>query len=71
MGTGRDTVVGRLVGEVATVTFRAYAGEEECLADGDLGGVVGEAAFCAIGTSTCESVRKGDQAYRQGRHDVV
>jgi len=71
VGASGDTVVGRPVGEIAQGTLSARAGEKEGLADGDLGSVVGKAAFRAVGTGTCDSVRGGNEAYRQGRHDVV
>ena len=47
-----DTVIRRLVGEIAQVTLTAGASEEKRLADGDCGRVVGEVACSAKGTCT-------------------
>ena len=55
----RHTVVSRLVRKVAMIAAGTSPAPEEGLTNGDLVGVVVEAALCTEGADTCENVRSG------------
>ena len=55
----RHTVVSRLVRKIAMTAFGASSGAEEGLTNGDLVGVVVEAALCTKRANTCVNVRSG------------
>ena len=53
------TVVSRLMGKVAVIAVGTSTAAEEGLTNGDLVGVVVEAALCTKRADTCKNVRSG------------